>query len=456
MMNRISLYIIILISCFITSFAQNNSTIYYMKNVPQANYYNPAFTPKAKFYIGLPAISNFNFNLSHSAFNYNDIITTRETDDSLVLDVDNAISKMRDFNNFISSEIFIDGLSLGFKVKQAYFSFGFTEKVSFRFNYPRDLISLAWKGNAQFLEKPAVFDNIGLDMSYYREYFAATSLKINEKLRVGGRFKLLYGKANINTERSNISIATDPESYAITANADILVNTSGFNFSDTTDFDPMEFVFNKQNKGFAFDFGAEYKLNYKWNVNIAALNLGSISWKSNLKSYRTEENTTFTFEGFDANDFFADNKTTSPIEELTDSLQDAFNIIEEQNTYKTTLTPIFIIGSTYNFTYKTKAGFILQNKIFDKRIYPSLTLSFNKRFGNIFELATTYSIFNNSYLNFGAGIVANLLGLQIYIVTDNILSPILPQSQKNVHLNFGLNLVFGYKDKKVKDKAMID
>ncbi len=189
--------------------AQQNLTLYNMEVVPQRMYANPAFFPSySKVNIGLPIISSGYYNLSNSGFKYSDLIRHR-ADDSLIVDFDNMLSKLKD-NNYLTVAVIPDLLSFGFVVKKNnYFSFNISEKVNFRFRYPKGFMEFIGKGNGGVLGQEVKF-NFGIDFTHYREYGLGYSRKVNDKLTLGGKLKYLYGMENVWTEKSDISLTTDP------------------------------------------------------------------------------------------------------------------------------------------------------------------------------------------------------------------------------------------------------
>src|SRR6185295_5598785 len=123
-MKKIILSFLLIPVIHLAASAQVDLTLYNMASVPQASYSNPASIPLTKYYIGMPGISSNYFSVTNSGFAVSDLIRKR-SDDSLVMDFNNAISKMADLN-FISHTIALDILSFGFRVKKNYISVNIT------------------------------------------------------------------------------------------------------------------------------------------------------------------------------------------------------------------------------------------------------------------------------------------------------------------------------------------
>jgi len=453
---------VLFISLFLSVniYAQQDNTIHLIPVIPQSAYTNPAFNPTPKLYIGFPALSSLNISIGHSGFAYSDLFT-RRADDSLEITVDKVIEKLGKTNH-ITANINEEIIAFGFKAKKNYFSFNITEKVAFRFTYPRDLIKLAWEGNGQFVGSEADFSGIGLNASYYREYGLGYSreIKIAQKdFVVGGRLKFLYGKANIYTEQSNINLGINDENYAHTINTQFLIN---FNLPDkvimeldslgkdsfnntASKFDFGQFLLNKSNKGMAIDLGIFHKLNNKFSFGLSLIDLGYINWKpgegNSIRNYSCNINS-YTFDGID---FIND---TAWQDHLSDTLNQLFHFTNTKNEYKIPLPSRIYLSGIYSINSNNKVGLLFRNEFFDGKYIPAVTASFNKRFGRMFSASAAYSIMNKSYTNLGFGMALNLGPFQTYVTSDNLSCLFAPTKTKNVNIHFGINYVFGLKEKK--------
>lgn len=430
--------------------AQQNFTLYNMGMVPQRMYMNPALVHSNKFYIGLPVISSVYFNFSNSGFKYSDLI--RHNGDSLYVDFDNMLGKLSD-KNYISTAVNIDLLSFGFRVKKNYFSFNATEKINFRFRYPKKFMEFAWKGNGAMLGEDVNFD-FGINGTHYREYGLGYAREINEKLTVGGKLKYLYGMENVWTEDFDVSLTTDPNSYAITAQSNIKINVSGIDSIGKGSV--SDYLFKRKNKGFGIDLGGVYKLNEKLSLSASIIDLGFIRWKDNVSNYQSSNtDASYTYEGVDLNQLLNDT-SENKFGALIDSVVNTFKLDTVHNSYSTRLSTQFYMGGNYNLTKKINVGALLYGQVFDKSIHPGLALSYNQRIANWFSFSLSYSMYNRSYNNAGLGLCFGNGPVQFYMVSDNLLGAVFPQNTKNLHLNFGLNLTFGKGSKKKGKDDVID
>ena len=447
MKRKFLLSVILTLTAISSVFAQQNLTLYNMEFIPQRLYANPSFIHSNKVYIGLPMISSQYFSVSNSGFKYSDLVT--HVGDSLALDYDNMLSKLSE-NNYLSTAIQPDLLSFGFRVKKNYISFNATAKTGFSFRYPKNFMELIWKGNGGLLGEEVNL-NFGVNAFAYAEYGLGFAREINDKLTVGVKVKYLSGIANLWTEKTDISLTTDPNTYAITAKSDIKVNAT----YDTAMFNNVNvgnILFSK-NKGWGLDLGGNYKVSEKFHLSASVVDLGFINWKQGVSNYQSKNpGGSFTFEGLDLNQIINDDDTTSNVGDvIADTLTKTFQIDTAHNAYKTKLSTKIYIGGNYYLTEKINLGALLYGQFFDSKLHPGFTLSYNQRVGRWLNFSLSYSGYNRSYNNIGAGIALGNGPLQLYVVSDNVLGAIFPQNTKNIHLNFGINLTFGKTRDKDKD-----
>lgn len=433
--------------------AQNDFTLYQMRAIPQVTTINPSVMPLSKVNIGLPGISANYLNFGNNGFAYSDVVQLAPNG-GLNLNFENALSVMNSTNR-ISTYYRTDLLSFGFKAGNNYFSFSATEKIDFRFFYPKGLIDFAWNGNGgDYLGQRISFDNIGADFIHYRQYGVGWARRMTPNLQIGGRFNYLYGQEAVYTRNSQFGIYTDPLDYSWEIYAGMELNTSGVsNVQNTLDglssgdlTKIQDYLINGKNTGYSFDVGFNYTLFDLINISGSAIDMGSLTWRDNIENY-TLDNDTFVFEGVDIFELF-DPQTSSTssggIENLGDSIVGFFTNIDTNTTsFKTPLSPQFYLGLTYNLTNRVKLGVLTRNQYIKGELSTSLSASLSATVGNFFSTSVNYSLYGRSLGNLGIGISANLAPIQIYIITDNAFAALKPYNVKNVHLRFGINLTFG-------------
>jgi len=172
----------------------------------------------------------------------------------------------------------------------------------------------------------------------------------------------------------------------------------------------------------------------------------------------------YDFNGFEidplviSDDFTFDDYFDSITTQLSDSLLN-FLTFTTGEAYSKRLNTKLFIGASYNLTPKISVGVLSRTDFLNGKISQQATASVNLTTGRFANLTLSYSYLNGYYKNFGMGFSINAGPVNIYFISDNIVSnAIWPQEVRSMNLWFGMNLVFGYKqftNKKVMDKPLV-
>ncbi|MEX2380426.1 MAG: DUF5723 family protein [Vicingaceae bacterium] len=435
------IHIILAFLCFTTVHAQQDLSMFNLNEIPQSSYSNPSNQFNGKFHIGIPALSSNYLSASNSGFAYSDFI--RKNGDSLLADFDNMIKSI-EVDNYLSFYSKIDLLSFGISINsKTQLMFNVSDNAYFRLSYPKDLMRFIYEGNAAFEDNTANLEGVGLSLNHYREYALGLSHQLNDKLRIGGRLKYLYGMENIYNERSDITVITDPETYKITANANLSIKTAGL--TNDIDESAMEYLSGRGNSGLGIDLGANYQLNEKISLNASIIDLGYIKWKAHTKSYSNKGE--FQYSGIEINTFAgeegarADGETS--FDRVLDSLEEAMNIDTSTASYSSPLTSRIYLGGNYEINERSFAGALFQAEVFQGNILPSFTLLYNRKMNKWIGLGASYTMINRTYNNLGLAVNFNPGPIQFYLVSDNLLGVFRPQHTRHLQVRFGINLIFG-------------
>jgi hypothetical protein len=310
-------------------FAQQTNTLYFMQGIPERNVYNPAFQSPYDFYIDLPVMPNFQFNVGNNSLIFKDVIFNKIIDgrDSTITFLHPKAMKER--NNFykalhntnrLNFDFSFNILGFGFRSGKNYYTFDITQKVDAGIYIPKDLFKLLLYGTRE----SAKFDlsRFGVNTSAYIEVGFGYSRQINDKLTVGGKLKYLIGEANISTKIKKFELNADIEKWMVngsgTVNASLpaIVNTEKFfkepedpndpNAKEILDFGGIgdaiadNFGFGDlkigdlfSNSGFGIDLGATYQLLPELQLSAAVNDLGFITWKNNTVNTSIAKEHTF-------------------------------------------------------------------------------------------------------------------------------------------------------------------
>lgn len=437
--------------------AQVAGTAFFMNSLPQYVNANPAFVPRYKFSLGLP-FSMIDVSYNNNGFNYNDFV--RRENGRNVADLA-RLSSLLPQKTYITTTSQLDLFRLGLRLGSGmYLSVNSTVHGYARAMIPKDAIALAANGNAAYVGTTASispeFEGTG-----YIENSVGLAVSPTDRLTVGARAKLLFGMANVTTERAQANIAV-ADSYAVTMNASLDAKTSGLKSFDNG----LKVADIMANKGLALDLGATYRVLDKLTVSASLVDIGYISWKNDTKSYTLDPTkATYTFSGVDVGQLIDGN--TQYGQSLSDSLNAKFKPEEAAGSaYKTMLPSKAYLGATYQVMKNFSVGGVFYTETYRGRVAPGWTLAANKHFGRILSTTVSYTMSNRSFNNLGAGLSLNLAPVQIYVVGDNLLrlpiSTAMHQraneyinSTQVFNLRLGVNFVWGWLDdsgKRLEDK----
>ena len=420
-------------------FAQNILTGYHSQSFILQSSANASVFPTANFVLGFPVLSNLNIGVQ-LPLSLNEVLENKN-DDSLHFSLPLMRSNLVD-HNLLSTTFRNQLFHIGFKVgaqKNVFVYLGDELVVEGGMQFSNKFVDYLTQGNASFLNKQMDFKSQKIEFSTYNSLYLGAAVKVNEKLELGFRLKMLRGIANIHTEKLNIGLYTDSTTnpiYATTLSSDILIQTSGRGATDESlDFDPM------LNKGFAIDIGASYVFTDQLSVSLALNDIGAINWdRSNNTLYATNGEMEFDFTGLNQSST-VDEDLQAQIENLTDSLLNKMQPHESFGEYSTKLRPSLYTGLSYELDDKhVFSALYNRKKVIDKSIN-AFSLGYQFQLSKSIQLlASCQTIAGVGAI--GTGFVWNPGLLQMHFVLDNILVADVFDA-KNFFLQMGLSFHFG-------------
>lgn len=411
------------------AFAQYDGfTMTFLKQVPLSNYHNLGIRMPYNGYFGI-GLSNINISLYNSSIKYDNLFSS----DGTVITADKFIESLDD-NNYIGNNISLDLLNVGFRVKKFFFSIDWQMKNFGQFDYSKDLFGFLVRGNGNYTDKPADV-SFGINQTCYSEISVSAQYDINDKLTVGIRPKYLNGIYNVKTESFNALIATDPETYAMTADLDVDVKFSSMlknpvycldEISKAFDIDSLGFsnVFNfTKNTGWSIDLGASYKFNDIFGVSAAIFDLGFIKWKETKQFYKKKTDISINDAIItDIDDIInGDFDFTDVVDNLIDNTV-GNDSIKDGKDYKTNLQTRFMVQGYAEFNPMLRLNAVGQLIRINDKFKPAFTIAYSGVFFNTLNLSVSYTMAENSFNNIGLGLGVHLGSVNLYLVSDNILS----------------------------------
>jgi len=315
------------------------------------------------------------------------------------------------------------------------------------------------------------FSGLSMKANYYREYSIGYSQQIDDKLYFGIRGKMLFGKMNLSSRQTDITIseptteslevstsfninASVPHLNVYTNNIGELDSAKFQDFNTTRDIVKDVVLLNK-NKGFAFDLGFQYNLSEKLSISGSLLDLGYINWKANVHNLNGDGNYNFQGIKLDPND------STDASKILIDTLKKVYNVQASADPYTTFLSPKLYVGISYAPFQFLKLGVLSRSEVIFKTWRQQFTGSVTLYPAQFFGATLSYTVADGMYDNFGFGFVLRSGPFQMYLMSDRI--PLyynkdknygyIPVYAKNINFRLGFNLVFGANTKR---KLLLD
>lgn len=420
----------------VVSKAQNDGiTLTLLPHFSYNNMYNPAIPVESRTVIGV-GVSNINFSVFNSSIKYNNLYTFHN-DGSVSLDANRFIKSLDEHDNFINSNVSMDIFRIGKRIGRLFIDLDYRMKYNGEFHYSRDFLGFFINGNGNYLGKdnPADF-SIGADVNVYSELALGLQYRINDKLSVGVRPKLLMGLANLSVNDDGTKIYTDENTYEMTA--DINLNIEAATVLDMDDicrlsefstyFENMdtlilENIFDVQeNIGFGIDFGVSYTFNKHFGVAAGVYDLGYITWKDTKVKHNHKDNVVINDALFNSMDDvmnmnidFTDLYTTM-IEDVWDN-----DSIYNGGDYKTSLKTRIMLQGYYELCPLARFTAISQLYYVKDKFRPTLTLAYSGSFWRLLNFTASYTMSEYSGNSIGAGLGINLGPLNVYVITDNVM-----------------------------------
>ncbi len=432
-------------------FSQNEATMYFMSSLPQVTYVNPALFPNYRFSIGLPGSSVF-VQYANNGFSYNSFAT--KVNDSTTADLDKLYSQLKK-KNYITTAVQADIFRVSLKVNpRLYLTLNVTTKSFNRVMLPKDLTGIFIKGTTPFVNGTASISPEVESVSYL-ETALGLAYKVNQKLTIGARIKILKGIANVTTQQAKIDLALDSD-YAMTATANVDARTSGIhNLSDKDYSISDNWQDYLKNNGYAFDLGVTYQMSDRFTISGSAIDIGQITWKNDPYEYKLDPaKANYVFQGIDLGKIL--NGDSDYLQNEGDSIAKKFELQEgKRASYRTPLPGKMYLSGNYKLGTNLYIGALLFAEKFRGRFSPGASASLHKEFGRRISTSISYTISNSSYNNIGAGLSLRLSAFQVYFVGDNLLGAPLAiaktgevnpylNNMKYFNLRVGLNFVFGW------------
>jgi outer membrane protein OmpA-like peptidoglycan-associated protein len=507
-MKKLHKYImaVLMTACAMSLSAQQVNTIYFLENAPMRHTINPAFQPVSKGYINFTPLGWMSLSTGNNSLTLSDVLmidpATGKTITVLHENADRSafMSKIKSIT-LLNGEMTIGLLNMGFQVKKkGYLTIGVNERVIGAYTIPKAIPDFLLNGGMKELGGGINnFDlsGMGVNFTAYTEVGIGYSHIINDKWTVGGKFKVLMGQAFAGGTSSDLNIKASTDEWRFKGDVNIDMATplnmaylSNYlnnkslkqvmdGFGDGTlvqdSLMPKDIMSALLPAGYgaAIDFGFTYKPIENLQISAAVVDLGFIYWM-NASKFKLTADTAFTGAGtIDYGDpKFKDEKGNFSSQLMMDTvkanLRNLLNGFDFTSKGKAGMAKMISarlnVGIDANFwDNRVGIGVLSATRLYNARLYEELTFGASFRPVNWFNIAASYSIFDNGkYSNFGAGIGfmpydgINLTFTMDYIPTSYAIVPnsnayLIPDKSKMYNFAMGFSICWG-SNRRDKDK----
>lgn len=320
--------------------AQNLNSAYFTNDFKFRHTMNPAYDNEHA-YFSIPALGNINIDLQGN-FGLKDVIMDNPlygqpgekrltTFLNPNIPVADALSGFSTGNNKMVEDLNLTLFSTGFKAFGGYNTIALNLRQSFGVSLPYELMAFAKNiGNNTY-----EIGDISVGAQAYAELALGHSRKINDRLRLGAKVKLLLGGVKGDMEIKGLKADLAPnDKWTLSGKGTANVSMKGFKYlTETKEYNeegrqPYQQVNDVDvdgagigGFGLAFDLGGVYKLNDDWTFSASLLDLGFISWSNNVMAVNNGDS--FVFDGF--NDVAVSrDEGGEKLSDKTDKLADQF------------------------------------------------------------------------------------------------------------------------------------
>ncbi len=470
---------------FTNSFGQNQQILFGFDQLPQTLMLNPGAEVDYDKHFGIPFLSNvfFQVGATNKDITYNNIIANSDSNSDILKNIYIQDLKSSDFFKINQKlEIFNAGYRL--KNSKYYLSFGMYQELDGYAAYPKDLVNLYYNGD--YAENGTIrigeksnFDNINFIGELVGVFHVGVSKKVNERLNIGARFKILSGSLNINSvnNKGHYILKDDALIYNyshtfnqinIAANSSGILNEAGNSTLGSSGEIIGGLFFMGGNIGLGLDFGITYHASENIIITGSLLDLDYLNYGNKVVTYKVSEG--FNILDDDPFDPTQGSETSywENILDLEDFPMSSGNIVDvdiQNNDYKFYRSPklntsvkyqIFRESKeTYNSIYRdaryvtpvnellvTEFGIQTYTAFRPNKVDWAITAFFSRELTKYLNTKITYTYDQFSAKNIGLGFSTHIRDFNFYATADNLLALRKLKDSNYQSFQFGMNFIF--------------
>lgn len=435
--------------------AQQLRTSYFMDKSIVRLSMNPAFQP-ARGYVNIPVIGALGVSYSSNGLALEDIFYPKNGELVTFLDgsvnSDEFLKNLNDNNQF-NLDFNTSIISTGWFSGKAFWTVDLSMKGMANISAPKTLFEFMKKGTGKEGEYYDISD-ININLNSYAELAIGYSRPWNDKLMVGGKFKLLLGAANAEASIDHLHAELYDNAWKIRSYGKLQASMKGLSLTEKTDDRGREYIedFDVDSPGLggfgaAIDLGASYKLMDNLTLSAALTDLGFIHWGSSNSVGGEINGEEFLFEGFDLAIGDDDKDVPSMSDQFEDLKDDITNLYHFKQvsgeSRSTMLRATLNVGGEYAILNdKISFGLLSSTRFYKPKAYTELTVSANFRPIDWFSASLSYSCIHSDFKTFGLALNMSPGWINFFIGSDYMITKVTPQcipiSSSALNLHFGL------------------
>ena len=448
---------IVLSSALVPAHAQEFRTSYFMQTSNFRHQMNPALLDAP--YVSFPFLGNVNVgatgNVGYKTFIYK-------------LEGNPRYDQTTFMNPTVSADGFLGGLHDKNRA-DVYLNYNLFS-VGFKGFKGMNLVELNLRSNTNVSLPYELFEfmktagekehyqlhDIGARSQNYLELALGHSHRINDRLTVGAKMKLLFGGAYADFRVNQLDLTLNGEEWRIQGDARLKASVlkSEFDYEATEKNAPDgrrrvkgldDVSFGLPGFGLAFDLGASYQVMEDLKVSAGLTDLGFIHWS---KTKHASSAGDYTFSGFDniyaGSNNTGSNKLGDQFESLGDDLEEMFSVYDDgEASASQALAATLNVGAEYTLPAYRRLhfGFLYTARLHGLYSYHQAMLSATVRPVNPVELSINTTAGGTGCF-FGAALSLKAKHFNFYVGADRILGKVskqfIPLNNLNANVNLGM------------------
>ena len=481
MTKAIATYLVLFLG-FVSSYSQNNITLFDFANSPQTLLLNPAYDIEAQYHVTVPIFGSNKISLESSGITLSDLFANNST--PFQDKVQNTIYQLTD-KDFLLTNQKMEILNIGQRIKRdLYISYGLYEELDLYMSFPVELLKLPFEGT-NFSGKEYGLDGFNLQTNLLSIYHVGVQKKYSNQLSLGVRLKFYNSAFDFSTRSIKGSFKTDINNdNTITHslndfdlvikttglpikidndlkiirdnNNNILLNDNGKNIT-ISDFisrgNILKNTFFSGNKGIGFDLGATYKIK-KIQLSASVNDLGFI--------YNSKRTQTYSYKGDYVKESLAfEYDSSNPLNYLDLLINDIddtnpINIQEKSyislRPFQVNLFATYAFGGIRNnqcqylksaYSYKPidKIGAHIYTQYRPNNILYEASIFYERKITNGLLTRINYTVNSYSASNLGLAVSGQVGKLNLYAGFNNVLALTNLAKANTISAQVGINIL---------------